>query len=148
MTSRFRRRTPRHSLLAVATALVTAAGGCGRRDEPLIGTCGAYTQTPGTARVTAIESAPAGGHSCAKDPVRVLFDFTPTETSKASLAASGVPLTIGSGENPPRAWVTASGITVGSDLPATRSDQSAGPCSPLVFTLTSVDYLAGVAACY
>jgi hypothetical protein len=78
----------------------------------------------------------------------VLFDFVPQDPSKASLAATGIHLTIGDGKHPPRAWVTASGLTPGSSHHAVRSDQQSGPCSPVVWKLTDVDEAAGLAACF
>jgi hypothetical protein len=134
--------------LAQRAAVVLAAvamAAC--HTETKIGTCGTYTDTPGTARIVSVETAPAGEYNCRNDPVRVLFDFTPTDPQAASLAASGVNLTIGAGMNPPRAWVTSSGLTVGSDHPAVRSDQPVGPCSPVVWKLTGLDYGAGLEAC-
>ncbi len=122
-----------------ADALGTACG---------VGRCGAYADTPGTARITVIEVAPADQNNCLNDPVRVLFDFTPTDPAQAPLAASGVALTIGSGQNPPRSWVAASGLTVGGDLPATRSDQAVGPCTPVVWKFPTLDEAAGLASCY
>lgn len=113
-----------------------------------MGRCGAYTDTVGTARITSISSAPAGQYNCPNDPVRVLFDFTPADPAQASLAASSVALTVGAGANPPRAWVTASGIAVGSDLPVTRHDQPVGPCAPTAWSFTGIDQTAALAACY
>ncbi len=131
---------------AAAVLAAVAVAACGT--ETRIGACGTYTDTPGTASIVSVETAPANEYDCANDPVRVLFDFTPTDPQAASLAASGVKLTIGAGMNPPRAWVTSSGLTVGSDHPAVRSDQPVGPCSPVVWKLTAADYGAGLAACY
>ena len=144
MSSTRCRRRPGLAVLSAASALLVLAG-CGA-DAP--GRCGPYTDTPGTARITSIANAPAGQYNCANDPVQVLFDFTPADPANASLAASGVALTIGAGQNPPRSWVTASGITVGADLPVIRSDQPVGPCSPVSWTFTSLDEAAGLAACY
>ncbi|BDG01048.1 hypothetical protein [Anaeromyxobacter oryzae] len=130
-----------------ATALATQLA-CGVVTEG-IGRCGAYTDTPGTARITVVEAAPADQSNCTNDPVRVLFDFTPADADLvASRAARDVQLTIGSGQNPPRAWVTASGLTIGSEHPAIRSDQPVGPCKPVVLKLTDVDGAAGLSACY
>ena len=131
---------------AAAVLVAMAAVAC--VTETRIGACGAYTDTPGTASIVSIEAAPADEYNCSNDPVRVLFDFTPTDPQAASLAASGVKLTIGAGMNPPRAWVTSSGLTVGSVHPAVRSDQPVGPCSPIGWKLTAADYGAGLAACY
>jgi hypothetical protein len=112
-----------------------------------MGECGAYTDTVGTARVTSISPAPAGLNSCRNDPVQVLSDFTPADPAKASLSASGITLFIGSGLYPPRAWLTASGITVGADLPVTRHDQPIGPCQPTAYSFTGIDQAAAIAAC-
>jgi hypothetical protein len=112
-----------------------------------MGRCGTYTPTPGTARITAAETAPADELNCKNDPVRVLFDFTPSDPG-AGGAATNIRLHIGSGENPPRAWVEAEGLAIGSVHPAIREDQPNGPCTPEVFTLTDVDTMAGIQACY
>lgn len=143
MNSTRRGRKPCFAFLAATTAAFTLAG-CGNA----MGRCGAYSDTVGTARITSISSAPADQNNCRNDPVEVFFDFTPADPTKASLAASGVTLTIGSGENPPRAWVTASGISVGADLPVTRHDQPVGPCPPTAWTFTSLDQAAARAACF
>jgi hypothetical protein len=137
-------RRPLHLVLLVAATSLALAG-CGPLPP---GKCGAYTDTPGTAKITSISTPPAGQHNCTKDPVRVLFDFTPADPAKASLATTDVQLTIGSGQNPPLAWVTASGIDVGVELPVTRSDQPSGPCPPIAWTFTSLDEGAALAACY
>lgn len=133
--------------LAAAWAALGASSllGC---EDPWIGRCGTYTDTTGTARIVSVETAPAGEYNCRNDPVRVLFDFTPADPARAAMAASGVQWTIGGGANPPRAWVLASGLTVGSDHPAVRRDQPVGPCSPVVWHLVDVDEAAGVAACW
>lgn len=141
MRSSCRRRIPG---LAAGAAAALALAGCG----DAMGRCGAYADTPGAARITAISSAPAGQASCRNDPVQVLFDFTPADPHAAALAASGVPLRVGEGLHPPRAWVTASGLDLGAELPAIRHDQPVGPCQPTVWTFPSVDQAAALAACF
>ena len=138
------RRQSRLHIAGAAAAAALSLAGCGGE---AMGKCGAYYDTPGTAHVRSIETAPADQFNCRNDPVRVLLDFTPTDPAKASLAATGVQLTIGSGQNPPRAWVTASGISVGTDLPAIRHDQPVGPCPPVGWTFTSIDRTAALAVC-
>ncbi len=128
----------------VAVFVVFALAGCGGKP----GACGVYTDTAGTAHITSISGAPSGQNNCPKDPVQVLFDFTPADPTKAYLAASGVALTIGEGMNPPRAWVSASGITVGAVLPAKRADGPPGPCPPTVISVTGLDWGAAIAACF
>lgn len=133
-----------HAAVAAAIASLVLTG-CGADG---MGKCGTYTDTVGTALITSISAAPAGQNNCRNDPVQVLYDFTPADPRKAALNASGVMLLIGSGENPPRTWVTASGITVGADLPVTRHDQPDGPCPPTAWTFTSLDQAAALAACF
>jgi hypothetical protein len=127
-------------------ACAAAAVSCATPER--IGRCGEYTSTAGTARITAVERAPADQYNCPRDPVRVLFAFTPAAGADPSLAATGVALTIGAGENPPRAWVEAQGLTVGSKHPAVRLDEHGGACTPLVWKVTDVDTDAGLRACY
>lgn len=111
-----------------------------------IGRCGTYTPTPGTARITAVETAPADQLNCKNDPVRVLWDFTPGDPG-AGNAATNIQLTVG-GANPPRTWVEAEGLAIGSVHPAIREDGPNSPCGPLFFTVTDVDTKAGTQACY
>jgi hypothetical protein len=139
------RDQPRLIFGTLAGLLGMALVACGGTGAP--GKCGTYTETLGTARIVSIETAPPDGNNCTSDPVQVLFNFTPTDPLQASRAASGIALTIGTGENPPRAWVVASGLTIGSDHAAVRYDQPVGPCDPVAFKLTSLDELAGLAAC-
>ena len=130
-------------MLVVGSAALLA--GCG---HPVVGKCGAHSDTEGTAHITSIASAPAGESNCQNDPVKVLFDFIPHDPGNVGLAASGIPLTVGQGSNPPRAWVMSSGLSVGSDHPAIRSDQPVGPCSPVVYRFLDLDMAAGLSACY
>jgi hypothetical protein len=129
---------------AVGAAALAGLTGCGSQAP---GMCGAYTETAGTARITSVVAAPADESNCPTDPVRVLFDFQPIDPARVALSASGVALTIGSGLNPPRAWITASGLAVGSAIPAVRSDQPFGPCTPTVFEFARLDMAAALAAC-
>ncbi|HET8538982.1 MAG TPA: hypothetical protein VFL83_03820 [Anaeromyxobacter sp.] len=141
-------RLPRARRAGVARCCaiaLAAAAGCTTTEG--VGRCGPYADTPGTARIASVETAPPGESSCTNDPVRVLFDFAPQDPARTDLAATAVPLTIGSGQHPPRAWVTSSGLTVGSEHPAVRSDQQ-GPCPPVTFRLTDVDAAAALPLCY
>jgi hypothetical protein len=104
-----------------------------------------YQHTAGVARVTAIQAPSINGCS---NGVDVVFDFTPSDGLKADVAATGVRLLVGGGLSPAKAWVEASGLSVGSDHPATRSDVVRGGCSPLEITLDDVDYRAGANACF
>ena len=136
-------RTFERGFRDVAGALVAAVGliatGCG-------GPC-FYQKTAGTARITAIQ-AHSGGGSCPNDGVEVLFDFTPGAASKTDLATTGTRLLVGEGLEPARSWVEASGLTVGSVHPATRSDETYGSCSPEAIILDDIDYRVGANACF
>lgn len=137
-----------HRAVRSAAALVALALAACTTEREGVGRCGVYSDTSGTARITSLGPAPEGEYQCDADPVEVLFDFQPDDPAKAGLAATGRSLTVGSGAHPPRAWVEASGLTVGSGHPAVRSDQPTGACSPVVFELTDLDYEAGANACF
>lgn len=113
-------------------------------DDPVLGGPCAYQDTPGTARIVSVEPAPDDGRDYCPDAVRVTFDFIP---DSGSGAVSGRELHIGSGTHPPRAWVDSSGLAVGSEHPAVRSDITMGTCSPRIIKLTDVDYQAAWDAC-
>lgn len=133
---------------AAGALLALALGACGGSDdEPIGGPC-TYAETPGTAQIVAVGAAPDDEHRCDDDPVQVLFDFVPDDPADLVHVAQLRALTVEAGAHPPRAWVEASGLTVGSVHPAVRSDALTGSCTPVVFELTDVDYAAGTAACF
>lgn len=120
----------RHALLLLVAAIGLGSSSCRG--------CGCvFEETAGTARITAIQAG--SDLPCPNGSVEVLFDFTPTDPSKADKAATGVQLQVGQGS------VEASGLSVGSSHRATRLDQTRGACSPLGFQLDDVDYVAACA---
>lgn len=124
------------ALVVVAAVPLWACGGGGCR----------YADTPGTASILSVETPPTGENACPRDPVQVTFRFTPTDASLPVTASFA--LTIGDGKHPPRAWVTASGLGVGTVHPAVRSRITEGTCTPLIIVLTDVDHAAANAACF
>jgi hypothetical protein len=127
-------------IIAVAVACL---GAC---ETEGAGRCQAYVETPGTAHVTAVESAPSTENNCANDPVKVTFDFAPDDETQSARAATGWTVRIAAGMNPPRAALEACGLTVGSSHPAVRSDGQGGPCTPLVIHLADLSGVACQAA--
>jgi hypothetical protein len=105
-----------------------------------------YEETLGSARVTSV--SPSTDSSCPSGGAEVRFDFIPADAAKASLAISGVRLTVGTGYDPARTWVDASGLSVGSVHPAKRMDERSGGCSPREVILTDLDLEKGASACF
>ena len=103
-----------------------------------IGACGEYVDTPGTATIRAVDAAPAGEYNCTNDPVMIAFDFVPDDSALSARAATGWPMMIGSGANPPSSAVAACGLAVGSSHPAVRQDALSGSCTPVLIKLSDL----------
>ena len=105
-----------------------------------------YTEIPGTATVVSV--TPATENDDCTNAVEVVFDFAPTDTSLTEHVATGVTLTIGSGQNPPDSWVQDEGLTEGSQHPCNRWVITEGTCTPVIYRFTEVNYLDAIDACY
>ncbi len=119
----------------------------GHASGPLGGPC-TYADTPGVATVISVEAADPGDLNCSNEPVEVVFDFRPLDSSRGELAASTVRLTISEGVNPPSEWVEQEGLVVGSRHACVRRDITSGTCTPWLFELTNVDVAAAIDVCY
>jgi hypothetical protein len=107
-----------------------------------------FERTPGKARIVSADPAPTNEKNCSTESVKVVFDFTPDDPDKADLAQKGVPLVLGGGHNPSRSWVESSGLTVGSEHPAIRTEITEGSCPPGDISLTDVDYAEADDQCF
>jgi len=119
----------------------------------LIGPCGEYVPTPGTAKIVQVIDAPPEEYGC-HDAVSIVFDFTPTDPSAPEKylqpywSDSGNHLTVGGGENPPRQWALDQGIAVGAEFPCVRKDETTpGPCTPVIFVFPTIDYSSWATYC-
>ena len=115
---------------------------------PMVGGPCEYADTPGVATIVSVEPAPSSALNCTNNPVEVVFDFTPDDTAQAGRAATSRTLTIGEGLNPPRSWVQAEGLTVGSQHTCIRRDITKGACTPVIYRFPDIDTQAGLTACY
>jgi hypothetical protein len=110
-------------LLSSILFLALPLSGCGGHCE--------YEDIPGKARIVSVDPAPMTGANCKMERVKVVFDFFPDDPSEDDLVEKGWVLTTGVPElNPPRSWVESSGLTVGSEHPAIRSEITQGSCPP------------------
>jgi len=138
--------------LSAAILLCAAIGACNTdstnsNDNTVIGGPCDYEDTAGVATIVSVEPAGTNGLNCGDDAVEIVFDFTPDDPAAADLAETGLFVAVSEGVNPDRAWAEDEGLTVGSEHPALRVDITSGTCTPLMFTLTDVDYSAGAMAC-
>lgn len=97
-----------------------------------------YLEIPGTAKITAIKPAGAG-YNCPRNPVEVLFNFTPDDPKRSSRNAQDRHFQIGSGMNPSMDFVENLGLKVGQTLRCIRKEIVRGTCSPLGFDFPDVD---------
>lgn len=112
---------------------------------PPTGSGCAYVRTEGTAHITALETPGPAEYACRNDPVRVVFDFAPTDpAARACYTVPDAPdtgrnFTISGGAHPSRACADASGLAAGVDVRAVRLDIVSGTCTPVLFELPDVD---------
>ena len=102
-----------------------------------------YTDIPGTAKIVSVKPAPADGYNCGKN-AEVTFDFSPSDPAAASsyripnMKDTGRHYTVGGGMNPPKAWVDEQGLTEGSQQSCIRSEETAGTCTPVIFSFPKI----------
>lgn len=97
-----------------------------------------YEDIPGKARIVSVDPAPKAGPNCTMERVKVVYDFIPDDPSETDLVEKGWVLTTDIGQNPPRSWVESSGLTVGSEHPAIRSEITQGSCPPTEIYITGL----------
>lgn len=113
-----------------------------------------YRAVPGEMIITQVRPADPGMNNCDNDPVEVLFNFEPDDpAARAGYRMAGWPdqdqhLTIGSGQNPPRAWVAAQALNPGARFSAERLEILAGTCTPVLFETPALDKGAALEDCY
>lgn len=120
---------------------------------PVGGGC-AYAEISGVARIVSVKPADPSLYNCRNDPVEVVFDFVPNDPTATgsyrfpAWADTGQHLTVSGGANPPRQWVLGAGLAPGTTRACVRSEITAGTCTPVIFTLSDVDYTKGAEACW
>jgi hypothetical protein len=95
---------------------------------------------PGTAIITAIKPARAGLNNCPRNPVEVLFDFTPADPKLSSKCASDRHMTVGAGMNPSLDFVENRGLKVGQTLRCIRKEIVTGTCNPTGFDFQDINF--------
>jgi hypothetical protein len=124
-------------------AVFCLVAGCGEGNgEP--GSDCEYSNLAGEAVVTTVVGAPVDQYNCDNSPTLVVFTFEPDNQDPPT---TGAKLLVSDGRNPPRAWVTAEGLTEGSRHPCVQGKLTKGSCTPVVYEFTGVDYTAAAAAC-
>ena len=105
-----------------------------------------YKEIPGIATIKEIKKADPSEYNCKNDPVTVVFDFAPNDSSLKK--SNDHHLTIGAGMNPPRKWVQQQKITEESEHPCIRKEISIGTCTPVVFKFTKLDFNDALNMCW
>lgn len=117
-------------LTIIAATMFAACIGPSAPPAPVGGPC-TYKDIPGTATIVSVEAAPSNEYNCA-NAVQVTFDFTPTDPAAVNSYRlptwkdTGNHFTVGGGMNPPKNWVQAQGLTVGSKHACVRSEITGG----------------------
>lgn len=133
-----------HLLVLLAIFLSIPCGSCkgdNQSSTPLVGGPCTYTDTPGSATIMSMSNANPSLYNCKNNPVEVIFNFTPDDSSKANDATDkNQSLTVGAGANPPRDYAINKGLTVGSVHQCIRQNETSGACTPWGFTFPSIDF--------
>lgn len=110
---------------------------------PLTGCSGPceYRDVPGTCTITVIQDATELSDTCtvdATDTAVVLYTYVPSAGGDSD---TGLRLRVGpgSGFDPPRAFLDAEDITVGSSHACVRREITQGTCSPRLYKFTAFD---------
>ena len=123
-------------------------------DQTPVGGACTYAEIAGAATIVSVTQADPSLYNCQNDPVEVVFDFVPNDPTATgsyrfpAWADTGQHLTVSGGANPARQWTLDAGLTPGTQHPCVRSEITAGTCTPVIFTLSDVDYTKGAEACW
>ncbi|MFH1138784.1 MAG: hypothetical protein V1816_22125 [Pseudomonadota bacterium] len=129
-----------------------AAGGPDQTPRLVGGPC-RYVEIRGKARLREINTPPADAYNC-RNAVELVFDFKPDDPAAAGKYRfpgqpdQGMRLTVFGGANPPREWVEAHKLTVGTYLEARRQEITAGTCTPVIFSFPALNLEDGDIPCW
>lgn len=121
-------------LLVLVLSTLAAFAGCGGPCE--------YDRHPGTCTIVSIEDTSELEGICTADATasaHVVFDYVGSEAGVAPL--SGQTLQVGAGTmyHPPRSFLDAYGLTVGSSHPCVLEEITRGTCSPRIIEFEQFD---------
>ncbi len=111
-------------------------------DEKFGGPCH-YHEIPGVAEIISVTEVSTPTYC--DTAVDVRFDFIPYDISLldedpySAWPVDSVRFMIGSGANPPRRWIEAVGLTVGTEHQCTRLWIYSGTCSPVIYQFDDID---------
>ena len=108
-----------------------------------IGTDCTYIQYQGKARIISIDNAPINENNCPVNPKKILFVFTPNDTTVRSNYlfknwSDTSSLTV-NGLNPSQLFLDSLHITVGNEFNSNRQEITQGTCTPVLFNFTEID---------
>jgi len=126
------------------------------REDPekgLVGGGCTYKKVSGTAVIDEVNTAPDWQNNCV-DPVEVVFHFIPDDpAARSSYLHPDWPdsdrrYVVGDGKNPPRNWARRTGLVIGSQHRAIRSEITQGSCTPVVFLFPDIDAATSHQDCF
>ena len=115
---------------------------CSSDDDFLDGGPCDYRQYEGVAMIIAIEDAPADGNNCPNNPKRVIYAFTPNDSSATETYLfpnepdSLQYFEISGGINPSQSWIENNEMEIGKEYTCLREEITQGTCTPIIFTFT------------
>ena len=129
-----RRMPSTRVLLFLSLVLPTLLAGC------IGGPC-KYKDVPGTCTIASIEDADDTSNICTLDvgdTAVVTFDYVGTAEGVTPVSGLSLKIGPGGGFDPPRAFLTDEGLTVGSSHPCVRRECTHGGCGNY-YTFNNID---------
>lgn len=103
-----------------------------------------YKKIAGKAKIISISSAPTDEINCPLNPKKVIFSFTPDDTSARNNYlfkswSDTSTLMINAGTNPSQYFLDSLNISIGSEFICNRQEISQGTCTPVIFEFTTIN---------
>ena len=122
-------------------------------DGPSFDTPCEYNDIQGVAEIISIGPAPADRRRC-KNAVLVLYNFIPDDPTAPERflykrwPTKKLRFFLGSGENPPMAWIEKKGLLKGTRHRCERGERKTGACTPVVYRFPEIDTTDWGKDCY
>lgn len=115
---------------------------CNKNDK-IVQSCN-YKNYEGKAKIISITTAPADENNCETNPQKVMFVFTPNDTTVLNNyifknCSDTAALTINGGTNLSHYFLDSLEITIGKEFMCNRREITQGTCTPVCFEFSGIN---------